>query len=147
VRFLRDGSDAAFVAGISIPLPVRDQNQGDIRAARAKLAGAEQTTRAVEAAQRVALAIAWRDFKAAHSAAQNLRRDALPATEEAHTTVRRAYNQGELPLLEVLDAQRALSSIRRDILDAEAACVAALIRAEALTDLTFPLTTVLLSSP
>ncbi|MBC8041466.1 MAG: TolC family protein, partial [Opitutaceae bacterium] len=31
VRFLREGSDAAFVAGVSVPIPFRGQNQGNIR--------------------------------------------------------------------------------------------------------------------
>src|SRR5690606_38361874 len=53
VRFFRDNSDAALVAGISIPLAFRNQNQGNIRAARENLAGVEQTTRSVELALRV----------------------------------------------------------------------------------------------
>lgn len=146
VRFLREGSDAAFVAGVSIPLPVRNQNQGNIRAARATLAGAEQSVRAVEVELRVALGAALRDLQVAHASVQNLRREALPATEEAHASVRRAYEEGQLPLIDVLDAQRALSSIRREILDAEAACVSALINAEALADPSFTLTISLFSS-
>jgi outer membrane protein TolC len=58
----------------------------------------------------------WQDLKAANSAAQNLRRDVLPATEEAYTVVRRAYEEGQLPLIDVLDAQRALVAIRRKFL-------------------------------
>ena len=77
----------------------------------------------------------------------NLRREALPATEEAHAVVRRAYNDGQLPLIDVLDAQRALAGLRREILDAEAAYVSALVRAESLADTTFPATTALLSVP
>lgn len=145
VRFFRDNSDAALVAGISVPLTFRNQNQGNIRAARENLAGAEQTTRSVELALRVAFTAAWQDFTAAHAAATTLRRDALPATEEAQTIVRQAYDRGELPLLDVLDAQRAHASLRREILDAETAAALALVRLDALTDPTFPLTTRLLS--
>ncbi len=145
IRFLRDGTDAAFVAGLSMPLPTKHQNQGNIRAARETLAGAEQSVRAVEAELRTAFALAWQDLTAAHALAGQLRRSALPATEEAHAAVRRAYAEGSLPLVDVLDARRALIGVRRELLDAEVAYALALVRLEALTAPTFPLTTALLA--
>jgi len=147
VRLLREGSDAGLVAGISVPLPVRNKNQGNIRAARETLAGAEQGARAVEIELRAAFTAAWQDLVAAHAAAQNLRRDALPATEDAYTAVRHAYEQGQLPLIDVLDAQRALVEVRRDLLDAEAAYALALARAEALTEPSFAATSAFISQP
>jgi cobalt-zinc-cadmium efflux system outer membrane protein len=146
VRFLRDGTDAAFVAGVSLPLPTRNKNQGNIRAARETLAGAEHTVRAITVELHAALTAAWQELAAAHALAQKLRREALPATEEAHAAVRRAYEAGQLPLIDVLDAQRALVALRREILDAESAYAAALARAESLTAPTFPAITALLSS-
>ena len=145
VRFLSEDSDAAFVAGVSLPLPFRNKNQGNIRAARENLAGAEQSVHAIEVSLQVALAAAWQDLAAAHTAALSLRRESLPATEEAYATVRSAYDQGQLPLIDVLDAQRALVALRRDLLDAEAAYAAALARVEALTGATFPTLTALLN--
>lgn len=147
VRFLREGSDAALVAGVSVPLPVRQFNQGAIRAARERLAGAEQGRRAVAAGLRARFDAAWRECASAHATAATLRREVLPATAEAHAIVRQAYEAGQLPLLDVLEAQRALAAVRRELLEAEAAGLAALARAESLTDLTFPLTTALLSTP
>lgn len=147
VRFLSEGNDAGFIAGISMPLPFHHKNQGNIRAARATLAGAEQTVRAVESELRAAFTAAWQDLNAAHAAAQNLRRDALPATREAHDIVRRAYDEGQLPLIDVLDAQRALFSLHREILEAEADYAVALARAEGLTSTEFTATAALLSTP
>ncbi len=147
VRFLRDGSDAAFVAGVSMPIPFRNKNQGNIRAARETLAGAEQGVRAVEVELRAEFTAAWQALAAAHSAAQSLRRDALPATEEAYAAVRRAYEQGQLPLIDVLDAQRALVALRKDLLETEIAYASALTRAEALTDASFAAVSALISQP
>ncbi|MBL9200100.1 MAG: TolC family protein [Opitutaceae bacterium] len=147
LRFLRDGTDAAFVGGVSLPIPFRNKNQGNIRAARETLAGAEQSVRAVEVELRVAFTAAWQDLAAAHAAAQALRRDALPATQEAYNAVRFAYEQGQLPLIDVLDAQRALVAVRRELLDTEAAYAAALARTEALTDASFPAVSALISQP
>lgn len=147
VRFLRNGTDAGFVAGVSVPIPYRNKNQGNIRAARETLAGAEHAVRAVESELRAAFSVAWQDLAAAHMVAQKLRRDALPATEEAYAAVRRAYEAGPIPLIDVLDAQRALSALRREILAAEADYAAALVRLEALTDASYPAVTALISQP
>lgn len=145
LRLLREGSDAALVAGVSVPLPIRNKNQGNIRAARETLSGAEQGVRTVEVELRSAFTAAWQDMVAAHAAAQGIRRDALPATQEAYTTVRHAYEQGQLPLIDVLDAQRSLVALRKDLLDAESAYATALARAEALTDPSFSAVSALIS--
>ncbi len=147
VRFSGEDSDAAFVAAVSIPFPMRNRNEGRLRAARATLAGTEQMLSAVESSLRLAVSAAWRDADTAHRVATALRRDALPASEEAQAVTRQAYDAGELPLLDVLDAQRELAGLRRALFDAEAACIVALVKAEALVDPSFPLTRSLLSSP
>lgn len=147
VRFLREGSDAAFVAGVSLPLPVRNRNQGNIRAARENLSGAELGVRAIEIELRAGFTAAWQDLVSAFKVAQDLRRAALPATEEAYSIVRSAYEQGQLPIIDVLDAQRALSALRREILDAEADYAFALARLDALTDANFGAVSTLISKP
>lgn len=147
VRFLREGSDAALVAGVSVPLPARNRNQGAIRAARENLAGAEETVRATERELRSALTLAWQEASTLRTAAQTLRKEVIPASQEAHAIVRRAYEQGQLPLIDVLDTQRELLSLRRELLELEARFAAAHARAEALADPTLPLTSQLLSLP
>lgn len=147
LRLLREGSDAGLVAGVTMPLPVRNRNQGNIRAARENLAGAEQAGRAVESELRSAFTAAWQNLVAAHAAAQSLRRDALPAAAEAHAAVRAAYERGALPLIDVLDAQRALAVVRREIFETESAYAAALVRIVALTDANFAFLVTLLQQP
>ncbi len=146
VRYLRNGSDAGLVAGFSIPLSFRNRNQGNIRAARETLTGAEQSVAAVKNRLHAEFNAAWQDLTAAHTAVQTLRRDALPATKEAHAFVQRAYSEGQLPLIDVLDAQRALISLQSELLEAETAYVLSLALLESLTDPRFPLTTATLSS-
>lgn len=145
LRSLRASGDAAFVAGVSVPIAFRNQNEGAIRSARETLAGAEQSTRALDAELRAAFSAAWEALLLAHTVARDLRADALPAMEEALVIVRRAHTQGEASLLDVLDAHRALNWLNRDVLEAEAAFAAALVRLDSLTDPTFPLTSAFLS--
>ena len=147
LRFLRESSDAAIVAGLSVPLPVRHRNQGNIRAARALLAGAEQGGRAVEIALRAEFIAAWQDLTTAYATVKNLREQALPALADAHSAVQHAYAQGQLPLIDVLDAQRALVALQREILEAETDGALAFTRLAALTDPTFGMVTALISQP
>ncbi len=147
VRRLNEGPATAFVVGASIPLTFRDDNSGNIRAARATVRAAEQSLRAAEAEQRLALAAAHAELSAAHAQATALRREALPAAEEAAVSVQSAYDKGLLPLIDVLDARRALIALRRDLLDAELAYAAALVRAEALVGASFSETKALFDRP
>ena len=120
-----------------MPLPFRNKNQGNIRAARERLLGAEQSERNIEMELRAAFAAAWQELTVAFETAWSLRSEALPSTEEAYSTVRHAYEQGQLAQTEVLHAQGALVSLRDKILEAELAYNVSLVRIESLTDPTY----------
>jgi cobalt-zinc-cadmium efflux system outer membrane protein len=147
VRRLNEGPATAFVFGLSMPLTFRDDNSGNIRAARATVRASEQSLRAAEMEQRTALATAHAELLAAHAQATTLRREAVPAAEEACASVQTAYSAGSLALMEVLDARRALIALRRDLLDAELAYALALVRAEALAGASFAQTKALFDRP
>jgi cobalt-zinc-cadmium efflux system outer membrane protein len=147
VRRLNEGSATAFVLGASIPLTFRDDNSGNIRAARAMVRASEQSLRAAELEQRTALATAHAELLAAHAQATTLRREAVPAAEEACASVQSAYSGGSLALMDVLDARRALIALRRDLLDAELAYALALVRAESLVGTSFAETKALFERP
>ncbi len=147
VRFLSDGSDAAFVAGLSWPIGTRDQNQGNIRAARENLSEAEQSIRVIENQLRTSFSTAWQDLAATHRAVQTLRRDALPAIADAHAITTAAFHQGQIAWIEVLFTRQELMATRRRILDAEAEFAAAAVRIDALTTSQYSLTTSLLPTP
>jgi cobalt-zinc-cadmium efflux system outer membrane protein len=117
VRRFGDTRETAFVAGASIPLPFYDRNQGGIARAQAELLRAEaeaQRGRSALAAELVAAeqrtALAWR-------AVQSLRRDAVPAAERAARAASSGFAEGKFSFLEVLDAQRALSDARAQLLE------------------------------
>lgn len=146
IKFFREGSDAAFVAGVSLPFPSRHTNRGNIRTARATLARAEITTRSIEVELTLAFDSAWQELAAAHDAALALRTDALPALLEAQDIMRSAYNQGQLPFTDVLKTQRAVANLQHEIFKHEANFASAIVKLDALTDLSFPLTQALLQS-
>jgi len=146
VRFLREGADVGFVAGLSLPLPIYDRNQGNVRAARAELAAVEEEGQATERELRVEFAAAWQELVSTREAAAALQREAVPAAEQAERLVRGGFAAGETALLDVLEARQLLVAVRREVLDLTAAHLVAHARLEALADLSFPTTTRVLTS-
>ena len=134
VRHFRDSGDSAVVAGVSVPIPIRNRNQGSIAAAQNEATAAESRRNfaVAEAARRISDARAA--LLAADARLKTLRDLSLPQAEEAVRLARLGYQEGEFTLLELLDAQEALATAREGLIEAElsrAKALAALERAAA----------------
>ena len=105
----------AFVLGLSVPLPVFDRNQGNILRAGAEVNRAEADAERGRLYLDAALADAERRLDQAWRAADSLRRAVQPAAEQAAGFAREGYAAGKFSLLEVLDAQGALSNVREQL--------------------------------
>lgn len=112
VRDFRESGDQAFVLGVSLPIPVLNQNQGNIAKARAELSQAESDARQLELSLEQQLIENWQQWDTAYSEANRLQEKLLPAAEKAFRLARSGYNKGKFPYLEVLDAQRTLFDAR-----------------------------------
>jgi len=108
-RHYNDTGDSAVRLGISVPLPVWDQNQGDIAAANETL----RKTRAEREINKAALiGVAGRAYDAATGALAELsllRSSVLPNSRKAADAVNEGYVQGRFTLLDLLDAQSAVA--------------------------------------
>lgn len=134
VRGYAETEDVALVGGISLPLPIRDRNRGNVDAARAELLAAEARL----AQARLDADRELRDAESLLAAAEaRLAALAGPGLEQAREAVRVArlgYAAGRFPLLDVLDAQAALNNVQTSIIEARrdrARALAALERARA----------------
>lgn len=132
-RFEATG-DQAWVAGVSIPIPIQNANGGAIAAARAEDRAAElQVSMALVEAVRN-LNDARSAFEAADARASALENQAVRQAEEALNLAQIGYEAGRFQLIDVLDAEEAFASIRNALIDAKLArakAAAALIRANA----------------
>ena len=118
VRRFQQSGETAFMAGASIPLPFNDRNQGGIARAAAELLRAEADAERGRLTLAAALAAAEGQMEFAWRATGSLRRDALPAAEQAAKFAASGYAEGKFSFLEVLDAQSALSDTRVQLNDA-----------------------------
>lgn len=121
IRHVQETGDQALVAGFSMPLPIRNRNQGNIEAARAEIlaAEAERASARVSANARVANATA--NLTAASARVEALEEGAIPEGREALRLAQLSYEAGKIELIELLDAQAALTGAETQLIEARLA--------------------------
>ncbi len=102
------------VIGLSVPLPVLDRNAGRIAEARADLAAAEARSALVLRRAEADIRRAWERYR---SLARRIDRDLLVGTASLLETARLAYAEGEMTLVELLDAAEAYRASRELAID------------------------------
>lgn len=120
LRRLNGDSATAWVAGLSVSVPLFDRNTGNIAAARAQRDAADAR---LFAARQQADAN-WRTaitFVNASKDRIQATRGGEAAAEQAHRLARIGYEAGRLSLLELLTARRNLADARIALLDARLA--------------------------
>ncbi|MEZ5681476.1 MAG: TolC family protein [Erythrobacter sp.] len=118
VRRFAESGDNAFLVGVSIPLPFRDRNQGNVAAAEARLRAANAREAVALADYEQAVATARARYLGAEARVETLSRTSLPQAEEALRLVNIGYRNGRFPLIEVLAAAEARDTIREALIAA-----------------------------
>ena len=118
VRRYAETDSAAFVAGVSVPLPVFDRNQGKVREATFILEKAEQQRRATEVAAAAALAEAYQTLLAALNRIATLKNEVIPRSKSVFDAVQIGYTEGKFAYLDVLDARRTFFDARAEYVEA-----------------------------
>ncbi|MCK5378981.1 MAG: TolC family protein [Acidobacteria bacterium] len=115
-RFSETGQ-SAWVAGISLPIPIFDRNQGSRKAAEFELERVRRDVEAVRVAIEAELAAGLERLHAAQQETEIMNNQVVPAAEAAFTATEKGYTEGKFGFLDVLDAQRALFESRSLLLD------------------------------
>lgn len=117
-RHLAESDDVAMVASIGVSLPLFDRNQGAIDVARHERERVVAEAHAARVAREAEVRSAHERLVSSHARAEALRTTLIPEAEAVLHDVREAYRRGLLRLGDVLDAQRALSDLRLEAIDA-----------------------------
>jgi cobalt-zinc-cadmium efflux system outer membrane protein len=115
-----DGDDYNLNAGISIPIPLFNRNQGGILAAVRRLGKTEDERRNAEVSITTELNSVYLQLDAAYAELTALDEDVIPGAESAFNVASRGYRLGEFSFLDVLDAQRTLFDVKAQYLQAQA---------------------------
>ena len=118
--------------GVTIPLPLFDRRRGPIQEAKATLARTDAVTQQRRLELTAALERAYEQYQLADGQVSSLEGGQLRAAERAVEGAQAAYRFGERGIVEVLDAQRVLQTVRADLLDAQFARQSALVDLEEL---------------
>ena len=110
-------NDHALVAGISIPLPLFDRNQGKIRKARYSLLRAKAQRRAAEVKLHTEFEKAYQALASAHGEAVALRDEVMPAARSSYEASGKSFAGGKTGYLNVLDAQRTFVEVREQYIE------------------------------
>lgn len=117
LRRFNETDDNAFVFGVSIPLPVSDRNQGAKQEAVYNLAKSREQKKVAWLKLQDEFNQKYQEFTNSYSQATSLKNEVLPAAIEMFNAASRAYQEGKLDYLNVLDAQRTLFDIKNDYIE------------------------------
>ncbi len=116
-RYFNESGDNAFVAGISLPIPLFDRNQGAIEEARARIEQSRWKKKVVENSLSMRLNQLITSFNRLAGEKDALEKDILPKSEQALRVITDGFELGKFQFLDVMDAQRTLFEARERYLD------------------------------
>jgi cobalt-zinc-cadmium efflux system outer membrane protein len=106
------GDRNTVVIGLSLPIPLFDRNQGEVQRARAERTAAAEELRWAEQKAAAEVEAAYESARLLQEQTTRLRGGFLPRAEETRRIALAAYQEGGIPLLQVLDATRVLADAR-----------------------------------
>lgn len=105
-------SHQGLIAGISVPMPIFDRNQGNIGRAYFDMLKTGDQGRQLWLVLESKLAISYEDLIRAYEEAERIKNVSLPAASQAFDLAQKGYREGKFEYLDVLDAQRTLFEVR-----------------------------------
>lgn len=127
--------DADHLLGVkmSIPLPIRNKNQGRLRELRAERNRAQREAEALELKVASEVASARQRVSQAKKILEGYRAAVLPLGDEAERALSAAYQQGQAPLFQVIQGQQQRLALESGALAASTAYAVALAELQTAT--------------
>ena len=116
--FSEQDENIGFVAGVNIPWPLFDKNQGNVRTARAQLRAVAHEREAVRRDLLIRLNKAYQQLVSAQADANLIESDLLPAAKATLRETEDGYERGKFTQLAVLESRATLFDVREAYLEA-----------------------------
>jgi len=117
---------------IGMPLPVFNRNEGNITTAEAKTIAASREVERLSLRMRHRLAGIYRDYEQSHARVTQYQQRVLPLTQKSLDLSEKAFQDGQLPFLQWLIAQRSFTQTRQNYAESLAAMWQSVVSLEAL---------------
>lgn len=109
--YKKSGPFSTLVGGVTVPLPVRNRNQGRIAETLAEVERAEANVRALEARIQAEARAAAAEVERRRAIVDSIRSGVRERAAESFRIAREAYQEQGVDLLFLLDAQRSLNDV------------------------------------
>jgi len=133
VRRYEATGDTTLVAGVSVPIPLLDRNQGAVAESRASVSRARAEADAERVRMQTTLFELYEELQHYFHRAETLRGEVIPRLEEALDGTRQAYERGRYGYFELRAVQVDLLRARSLLVDASAGAHRLVIALERLT--------------
>lgn len=120
LRQIEATDDTALVAGVSVPIPLLNRNQGAVARSRATASRALAQTDAARVRLQTTLFELYEELQHHYHRAETLRADVIPRLAEALEGTRRAYERGRYGYFELRSVQTDLLRAQSDLVEASA---------------------------
>nr|WP_176454817.1 TolC family protein [Criblamydia sequanensis]CDR35294.1 putative cobalt-zinc-cadmium resistance protein CzcC [Criblamydia sequanensis CRIB-18] len=117
-KTLQDTGNKGMILGASIPIPLFNQNQGNIQKARAQTVRTHDQYIELELALENKLSIAHRELARAYMEAEKIRSTVLKAAVQSFELAQEGYKEGKFEYLDMLDSQKTLFEVRERYIQA-----------------------------
>ncbi len=121
-RDVNDTGEHSWSVEFSFPVKIFNRNQGNIRAAEYRLAGAEEEKKSVLLELEKELSRIYYSAETLQLEAVTLRDEIVPCAEKVYESAVEGYRLGKFDYLEVLDAQRLFFESQRKYIQALVSC-------------------------
>ncbi len=111
-KTLQETGNKGLILGASIPIPLFNQNQGNVQRARAQTHKTHDQYVELELALENKLSIAHKDLVRAYREAEKIRSTVLKAAVQSFELAREGYQEGKFEYLDMLDSQKTLFEVR-----------------------------------
>lgn len=122
-----------FVAGVEVPWPMFNKNQGNIRTARAELRAVEHEREAERRLLMRQLNQVYQALSAAHAEAKSIQNTLIPSAQQTLADTKDGFERGQFTQLAVLESRQMLAEMQEAYLEALARYAKAQTELQALT--------------
>ena len=113
VGYKRVGNDNTVIAGVTVPLRIRDRNQAGIARAEADVKTAQTNLQLQRSRALAEVETAYEGFQAARDQVRTFQDGLLMQVDESRSIALAAYEEGGTDLLPLLEAQRTRTEVRQ----------------------------------
>lgn len=137
VRYLNELKTNSFIAGVSMPIPFFNRNQGNIQSAEVLLKQVDEIKNARVLSVISNINSTFNNLLSAYNNSTRMKIEVIPESEKAYEITRQGYLQGRFAFIDLLDAQRTLFDTEAQYLLELADYYKSLIELESITGKTF----------